>query len=681
MLPTPQRTVHGYDYDDVAQAQIRTGEALAHVAGKIDEHTERENEFDYARAQSHMLRASMAAEAELEADPDYSTYEQRYLEKMQKAMGEASQIIQSPLMREKFEIQASLDRDRGAFSMKGKARAKEVDFARGTTDDLLDANKEAYLQAIGRGDEKTATAILKNSQSAINGAVNKNYYSREEAAGKRRGYVDSVLEDRVYMLPDTEKVKLFTPTKVYNPVEVMAPAAEKNGIDPDYLYKTASLETGGTFDPSSRNPVTGAAGLMQFMPGTAKQYKLDDPHDPVAAIDAAARLAADNKKTMLSKLGREPSNAELYLAHQQGAAGAAALLSSPTSSALEVLTRVYDDADIAQEAIINNGGSTNMTAGEFASLWTSKYDAVSAPQDAQIPYYKSENNWTDLVPARKKKEAYEAGLRGLEGSRKLEEQAFQQDVNNYLVTVLPKIEAAGGDWSKLSPEEQREGDRLGMLQRLRGYDGRDNTEIMARLYRLSPEDFATAIDTPEVMLGLSQATWKSFKEEQRKAAAPGGGKLTRTRQQLVTDSFEALGLDPGGEGKGRKVEQANQDFARFNILLDGEIAAYRAAHNNAEPDDQTLQGMVDKLLIPQAIGKAKRNGRQEVYLHQIKIDDIPARDRAAVERNLMRAGKPVSNGAIIRRWLQWNESVGRIAQEEAQFDNLINNLTGAPAGG
>jgi hypothetical protein len=92
--------------------------------------------------------------------------------------------------------------------------------------------------------------------------------------------------------------------------------ASKYGISPDYLNRTAWIES--KHNPTAVSP-TGATGIFQFTKGTARQYGLIDRTDPVASTDAAARLAADNKRILQSKLGREPSDAELYLAHQQGA--------------------------------------------------------------------------------------------------------------------------------------------------------------------------------------------------------------------------------------------------------------------------------------------------------------------------------------------------------------------------
>jgi hypothetical protein len=166
------------------------------------------------------------------------------------------------------------------------------------------------------------------------------------------------------------RAETFDPTSI--PAFVAA-AGGQHGISPDYMQKTAWIESRG--NPRARNP-SGASGLFQFMPGTAAQYGLRDPFNGEASADAAARLAADNRNSLKSALRRDPTDAELYLAHQQGAGGASALLRNPNASAHEILTRVYGDPDKAAAAIKQNGGDLNMTAGQFAGLWTGKFDAL-----------------------------------------------------------------------------------------------------------------------------------------------------------------------------------------------------------------------------------------------------------------------------------------------------------------
>jgi Transglycosylase SLT domain len=63
-------------------------------------------------------------------------------------------------------------------------------------------------------------------------------------------------------------------------------AAEKYGVDARLLWVIGYLET--RFNPKAISR-KGARGLMQLMPATAARFGVSDPHDPIAAIDAAAR--------------------------------------------------------------------------------------------------------------------------------------------------------------------------------------------------------------------------------------------------------------------------------------------------------------------------------------------------------------------------------------------------------
>ncbi|MBO0862960.1 MAG: lytic transglycosylase domain-containing protein [Chloracidobacterium sp.] len=75
---------------------------------------------------------------------------------------------------------------------------------------------------------------------------------------------------------------------VYEPL--MIEAGKRHGIDPRVIWTVAFLET--KFQPRLVSE-DGACGMMQFLPATARRYGLDDPFDPVASIDAAARYLSD----------------------------------------------------------------------------------------------------------------------------------------------------------------------------------------------------------------------------------------------------------------------------------------------------------------------------------------------------------------------------------------------------
>lgn len=141
--------------------------------------------------------------------------------------------------------------------------------------------------------------------------------------------------------------------------EIIDEAFRKRGLDPAYGRRTAQIES--SMDPRAKNPRSSAGGLYQFIDDTWKQYgKGRDRFDPVAAADAAAEFTAANQKALRHALGREPTNAELYLAHQQGAGGAFDLINDP-------------DGKAEGDRFALNGGAGG-TKGDFARKWMAKFE-------------------------------------------------------------------------------------------------------------------------------------------------------------------------------------------------------------------------------------------------------------------------------------------------------------------
>ena len=79
----------------------------------------------------------------------------------------------------------------------------------------------------------------------------------------------------------------FVPAQYREPI---LRSAARWGVPPALMAGQLMAESG--FDPTAGSPA-GAQGIAQFMPTTAVAYGLNDPYDPVAAVDAEAHLMSD----------------------------------------------------------------------------------------------------------------------------------------------------------------------------------------------------------------------------------------------------------------------------------------------------------------------------------------------------------------------------------------------------
>lgn len=156
--------------------------------------------------------------------------------------------------------------------------------------------------------------------------------------------------------------------------EIITSAANRYGIDPDLAKRIAHIETGGTFDPRAFNKGSKASGLFQFIPSTWSQYGNGaSPFDPEANADAAMRLLLANKKVLTNRLGREPTGGEIYMAHQQGAGGASAILRRGDEPAYKLVGQRAVESNLPSA---RRGEAMTMTGSQFADLWTQKLNSV-----------------------------------------------------------------------------------------------------------------------------------------------------------------------------------------------------------------------------------------------------------------------------------------------------------------
>lgn len=156
-------------------------------------------------------------------------------------------------------------------------------------------------------------------------------------------------------------------------VETKTPVVKTASLGPTgYTDKLIQIESGG--DPKA---TTGSyRGLGQFSSDLEQKYGINDSNREEVATQRRAieQHATENSQIFKSEMGRDPTDGELYLMHQQGPAGAIALLKNPDKPAWQVIRPFYKSDGIAKLAVKGNGGNPDAPAGEFASKWTSKFE-------------------------------------------------------------------------------------------------------------------------------------------------------------------------------------------------------------------------------------------------------------------------------------------------------------------
>jgi hypothetical protein len=80
--------------------------------------------------------------------------------------------------------------------------------------------------------------------------------------------------------------------------EIIASISEAHGVDP--MLVRALIQVESNYKPRARSP-KGAMGLMQLMPATAREYKVRNPFDPRANIEAGIK----HLKTLIDRFGVE----------------------------------------------------------------------------------------------------------------------------------------------------------------------------------------------------------------------------------------------------------------------------------------------------------------------------------------------------------------------------------------
>ena len=197
-------------------------------------------------------------------------------------------------------------------------------------------------------------------------------------------------------------------------------AAGTTGVSFEYMLTTAKMES--NFNPKAAASTSSARGLYQFIDqtwlGTVKEaggqlgygkyadaisksssgtYYINDASmrssimklrdDPDAASSMAAVLTQSNSFKLTGKIGRRPTDSELYMAHFMGVGGAAKLISNAEDNPNTSAARLFPNAAAANRSIFYEKGSGRArSVSEVYSVLTSRYTAAANARDTRTAF-------------------------------------------------------------------------------------------------------------------------------------------------------------------------------------------------------------------------------------------------------------------------------------------------------
>lgn len=187
-------------------------------------------------------------------------------------------------------------------------------------------------------------------------------------------------------------------------------ASTSTGTSFDYLVKTAARES--SFNPSAKAKTSSATGLFQFIESTwletmkeagpkhglenysehikrskSGKYYVSDANmrreildlrkDPEISSMMAGALTQKNSEYLERKIGRAPTDGELYMAHFLGAHGASKLIDATNANPNTRADSVFSAQARANKPIFYNRNGTARSMQEVYEVIVSKHDAVT----------------------------------------------------------------------------------------------------------------------------------------------------------------------------------------------------------------------------------------------------------------------------------------------------------------
>lgn len=151
-------------------------------------------------------------------------------------------------------------------------------------------------------------------------------------------------------------------------------AAKMVGVDPGLMLTMANIES--SFRPGAKAGTSSASGLFQFINSTwrdmlrkyASKYGIDpntSPFDARANALMGGEYVRENYEYLKKKIGREPTDTDLYAAHFMGRGGAVQLLTTDPNA---IASAQFPEAARANQSIFYTRSSPRTARGVMEEL-------------------------------------------------------------------------------------------------------------------------------------------------------------------------------------------------------------------------------------------------------------------------------------------------------------------------
>lgn len=247
--------------------------------------------------------------------------------------------------------------------------------------------QDADRRALRDGTRARIEAVAPNDPQRAYDMVEKNKETLgtlyEPLAMQMKNRADTAFGDKSALEKMGQAKSNMPLTDPGHPVFTQIANSNQGGFSSGGLARLVQIESRGKANAVS--PGGGYTGLTQMGEAEFKRYgppggSRDNPQD---SLYAANNYAKSNGIILAHNIGKPPTDADLYLAHQQGAAGASKLLLNPDIAPKDLYITENGKQVSLSSHVASNGGDPNAPARDFTNMWANKFNQIQGTNTAQ----------------------------------------------------------------------------------------------------------------------------------------------------------------------------------------------------------------------------------------------------------------------------------------------------------